>query len=225
MATFLRFMQLSAALIGLIALLIVGPAFVVGIVTEPRVWLLGSAYFIFFLGTVWRVVRFGQLVDKSQDVQVQETAGRIASILTAIGLVGVHWLAVIEFARGGSAASNLVLDGLSLVLLFAAVVVSQTAIRTLGQFFDRLTIKENHRLVTEGIYAIVRHPIYTSYILLFVGYCLMLHSFLALGLLVAVCCIWFGSRIPLEEAMLERRFGEEYRQYCQQSNRLFPYLY
>jgi len=225
MATFLRFLQLSSALLGLIALLIVGPALLLGIGTEPRVWLLGGAYFVFFLGTVWRVVRFGQLVDQSKDEQVQETACRIASVLTAICLVGVHWLAVFDFARGNAASSNLMFDGLSVVLLATAVVVSQTAIRTLGQFFDRLTIKENHRLVTEGIYAIVRHPIYTSYILLFVGYCLMLHSFLALGVLVAVCCIWFGSRIPLEEAMLERRFGEEYRQYCQQSNRLFPYLY
>lgn len=225
MPTLLRFVQLSLALAGVLALLIFGPAFVLGVGAEPRVWLLGGAHFVFFLGTVWRVVRFGQLADRSRDEQVRESAGRLASVLTVIGLLGVHWLAIVEFAHADRAVANLALDGLALVLLVAAIVTSQIAIRSLGQFFDRLTIKENHSLVTEGIYAVVRHPIYTSYILLFAGYCAMLHSPLAFGLLVVVCCIWFGSRIPLEEAMLERRFGEEYRLYCRQTNRLFPYLY
>ncbi|WP_414570686.1 isoprenylcysteine carboxylmethyltransferase family protein [Nostoc sp. CCY 9925] len=41
--------------------------------------------------------------------------------------------------------------------------LSQVAIKTLGKFFDRLTIKSDYQLVTDGIYGLIRHPIYTSY--------------------------------------------------------------
>ena len=53
----------------------------------------------------------------------------------------------------------------------------------------------------------------------------MLESFLGLSLLFATCVVWFGNRMTIEEKMLEERFGEEYQSYCQQSKRLFPYIY
>ena len=110
-------------------------------------------------------------------------------------------------------------------LVCTAILVNQVAIKTLGKFFDRLTIKVDHQLVTDGIYSVVRHPIYTSYILLFLGFCTMLQSLWGSGLFLATCAIWFGNRITIEERMLEERFGEEYQSYCQQTKRLFPYVY
>lgn len=112
-----------------------------------------------------------------------------------------------------------------IILICAAIIVSQVAIKTLGKFFDRLTIKSDHRLVTDGIYSLIRHPIYTSYILLFLGFCIMLQSLWGSGLLLMVCVVWFGNRIAIEEQMLEERFGEEYQSYSQQTKRLFPYIY
>lgn len=113
----------------------------------------------------------------------------------------------------------------AIALIGAAIAVNQVAIKTLGKFFDRLTIKSDHQLVTDGIYSLIRHPIYTSYILLFIGFCLMLQSLWGSVLLLVVCVVWFGNRIAIEEQMLEERFGEEYRSYCQQTKRLFPYVY
>ncbi|MEM1153645.1 MAG: isoprenylcysteine carboxylmethyltransferase family protein [Pseudomonadota bacterium] len=103
--------------------------------------------------------------------------------------------------------------------------LSQVAIRTLGKFFDRLTIKSDHRLVREGIYRRVRHPIYTSYILLFLGFVALLQSLLGLILPLATCVLWFGNRMAIEEKMLEEEFGEEYRSYCRESKRLYPFIY
>ena len=53
----------------------------------------------------------------------------------------------------------------------------------------------------------------------------MLQSLWGLGLLMAVCIVWFGNRIGIEEQMLEGEFGEEYQAYCQTTKRLFPYVY
>ncbi|MEM9214326.1 MAG: isoprenylcysteine carboxylmethyltransferase family protein [Cyanobacteria bacterium P01_F01_bin.150] len=113
----------------------------------------------------------------------------------------------------------------SIGLVSAAILVSQVAISTLGKFFDRLTIKVDHQLVTDGIYGSIRHPIYTSYILLFLGFCTMVQSLWGLGLLLATCIVWFGNRIAIEEKMLEEEFGEAYQSYCKQTKRLFPYVY
>jgi protein-S-isoprenylcysteine O-methyltransferase Ste14 len=53
----------------------------------------------------------------------------------------------------------------------------------------------------------------------------MLQSLWGSCLLLVTCVVWFGSRIGIEEQMLQERFGDEYLSYCQQTKRLFPYVY
>lgn len=235
MKILLKSIGLVLALLGVIGILIGLPAIKFGVFTQWQIILLAASYFSFFLGTVWRVIRYGDLVDRSEDRQVKNPGGRIASLITVVGLVGVHWLAIYTFATQERVA-DLVPDRyiiqmdrlysiVGLMSIVAAIIVSQVAIKTLGKFFDRLTIKSDHRLVTEGIYRYVRHPIYTSYILLFLGFCLLLQSLWGLSLLVAVCTIWFSNRIGIEEQMLADEFGEEYQVYCQTTKRLFPGIY
>jgi protein-S-isoprenylcysteine O-methyltransferase Ste14 len=226
MSAFLKSVGLILTLLGVISGLILIPALLFGVAGDWRVIFLSIAYLVFFLGTVWRVVRYGQLASRQEDRQVQATSGRIASVITVIGLVGVHWLAIYTFSLDDRIVTlDRFLSAIAIILVCAAILVSQVAIKTLGKFFDRLAIKTDHRLVTEGIYGLVRHPIYTSYILLFLGFCLMLQSGWGLALLLAVCIVWFGNRIGIEEQMLEERFGEEYQAYRQQTKRLFPYVY
>ena len=228
MAVFLKSVGLILALLAIIAVLIVIPAAQFGIAGNWRVVFLSISYFVFFLGTVWRVVRYGQLASLQEDRQVQASSGRAASLITVVGLPSVHWLTLYTFSCQDQTLNIAVDRGLTviaLVLICAAILVNQVAIKTLGKFFDRLTIKSDHQLVTDGIYSLIRHPIYTSYILLFLGFCLMLQSLWGSGLLLVICIIWFGSRIGIEEQMLEERFGEEYQSYSQQTKRLLPYVY
>ena len=99
--------------------------------------------------------------------------GRFASIIVIIGLLSLHWLAIYDFSRH---STNLVINAvlvniplrltltqvstaIAIFLLIAAIIVNQIAVRTLGKFFDRLTIKAEHQLITTGIYGLVRHPI------------------------------------------------------------------
>ncbi|MCG8366382.1 MAG: isoprenylcysteine carboxylmethyltransferase family protein [Pseudanabaenales cyanobacterium] len=228
MSEFLKPVKLIVVLLAVIAVLIIIPAALFGVSGTWRVVLLSVSYFVFFLGTVWRVVRYGQLASRQVDRQVKTTAGRIISLISIVGLLGVHWLALYTFSLQDQAVDTVVDYGLmvtAIALICTAILVSQVAINTLGKFFDRLTIKSDHQLVTDGIYRLIRHPIYTSYILLFLGFCLMLQSIWGLGLLILVCIVWFGNRIVIEEQMLEDYFGEEYQSYRQQTKRLFPYIY
>lgn len=228
MNTLLKFLGLIFALLSFIAFLIVFPAWQLGILKDWRVVFLSISYFVFFLGTVWRVVRYGKLANREEDRQVQNTSGRLASLITLVGLVSFHWLSLYTFSLQNQTLNLTVVNFLTFIgisSVFAAILVSQIAIKTLGKFFDRLTIKSDHQLVTEGIYSLLRHPIYTSYILLFFGFSSILHSLWGLSLLTITCFVWFGNRITIEEQMLEEKFGDEYQSYCQQTKRLFPYVY
>jgi protein-S-isoprenylcysteine O-methyltransferase Ste14 len=87
-----------------------------------------------------------------------------------------------------------------------------------------LEIKQNHQLVTKGIYQYIRHPMYASFllnsfvrILITANWMTMLPSFLAI---VIMCFI----RIPSEEKMMLETFGEDYHQYMQKSKRLIPFV-
>ncbi|MDJ0733062.1 MAG: isoprenylcysteine carboxylmethyltransferase family protein [Nostocaceae cyanobacterium] len=220
---------LIVALIGLIGVLIIVPSLWLGIAGDWKIIFLSLSYFCFFLGTIWRVLRYGQLVSRNEDEQVKKTSGRLASLIGIIGILGVHWLSLYDFAL--KSETNHIISGdrtfsiVAIALSLTAIIVNQIAIRTLGKFFDRLAIKSDHQLVKNGIYNIIRHPIYTSYILLFIGFCTMLQSLLGLGILTAICIVWFGSRMRIEEQMLTAKFGDEYRDYCQHTKRLFPYIY
>ncbi|MBE9117305.1 isoprenylcysteine carboxylmethyltransferase family protein [Lusitaniella coriacea LEGE 07157] len=227
METVLRVGRILLSLLGLIAVLILLPAMGLGIAGEWQIAFLTFSYFCFFLGTLWRVVRHGKLVERRNDRQIQHLSGQIASVFALFGLLGVHWIALYEFSQNRSVGGvgEQWLGAAAIALILIAILLSQIAIRTIGKFFDRLSIKPDHRLVTHGIYRSIRHPIYTSYILLFVGWCTMLQSPVSFGLLFIVCVVWFGNRITIEEEMLIERFGEEYQSYCKNTKRLFPYLY
>ena len=114
---------------------------------------------------------------------------------------------------------------MGIILILSGVMLNLIAVKTLGDFLDRLTAKDKNQLVTSGIYAQVRHPIYTSYLLLFIGFCTFLQSWLSLVALTLVCTRWFSNNISLEQEMLLEEFGEDYQAYSQQTKKLIPLVY
>ncbi|MCB0115372.1 MAG: isoprenylcysteine carboxylmethyltransferase family protein [Caldilineaceae bacterium] len=220
-----RNLAMLAILLLIISALILAPAAVTGVLDHWQVWVLSVVYFAFFLmSSVRRVVRHGDLAQRKEDRQVRGRSGRLAFVGGAVGLLFAHWLALYTFSLQ-SGQGSIAWSIIGLTMLGLAFVVNQLAVRTLGRFFDRLTIQSGHQLVTSGIYGVVRHPIYSSYLLIFGGYCVLLQSWPAILLLIIACLIWFGSRIQLEERMLTEEFGEAYRAYQTQTKRLIPYVF
>jgi protein-S-isoprenylcysteine O-methyltransferase Ste14 len=95
----------------------------------------------------------------------------------------------------------------------------------LGKMYSKqVTIQANHRLVTEGLYGIVRHPRYLGVICLGIGFALLYRSWVALALAPPLVALLL-MRIRDEEKLLRREFGEEWDQYCARSWRLIPFVY
>lgn len=72
-------------------------------------------------------------------------------------------------------------------------------------------IKRQDTLITTGPFAFSRNPIYTGLLILATGYFLALQSYLVF--LVLIPFDYFGRAIVIEEALLEKYFGETYLQY------------
>ena len=79
------------------------------------------------------------------------------------------------------------------------------------------------KLVTEGIYARIRHPRYVELGLGLLGWALVC-NYLALYVLVAVFFPLFFLIVLLEERELKERFGAEYEEYARRVPRFVPRL-
>ena len=118
---------------------------------------------------------------------------------------GVRWLGFALFVVGG-------------VLRIAPVFV-------LGRRFSGLVaIQPDHRLVTDGLYGVVRNPSYLGLIVNALGWSLAFRSGVgvALTLLMIVPLV---ARMNAEERLLADQFGAEYEAYRTRTWRLIPYLF
>lgn len=88
-----------------------------------------------------------------------------------------------------------------------------------------LEVREGHQLVTQGVYAHVRHPMYASFLLWGVTQALLIPNWIAgpAGL-VAVIAL-YAVRQSREEAMMRDTFGAEYDAYCARTKRLVPGIF
>ena len=99
-------------------------------------------------------------------------------------------------------------------LLLIGIVLFGAGVRNLSRADTPIPTNEPARvLVTTGIHGWTRNPIYLGFFLMYVGIGIAVHSpwILALTLPIAVA-IRYGV-VAREEAYLERRFGDTYRDY------------
>ena len=105
-------------------------------------------------------------------------------------------------------------------LLFAAWARRHIA----GNWSASVTVKEGHELVTTGPYSIVRHPIYTGLLLALVGSAIAVGEWRAVVAL-ALAMFYFVPKLRLEERWMREQFGEAYRDYCERTRALVPFVW
>lgn len=109
------------------------------------------------------------------------------------------------------------------LLMAASVVVLWRAHRDLGlNWSPTLQLQPDHALVTDGIYALMRHPIYAAYWLAVIAQALLLHNWIAGLSGLATFIPIYVTRVPREERMMIETFGDAYRAYMQRVGRLMP---
>ncbi|MGO9475163.1 MAG: methyltransferase family protein [Rhodomicrobium sp.] len=122
-----------------------------------------------------------------------------------IGGDSIRWLGVFLFAAGG-------------VLRIWPVFI-------LGRRFSGLVaIQPGHKLVTTGLYGLIRHPSYLGLLINALGWALAFRSGVGVAL-TALLIPPLLARIRAEEALLRSQFGSEYEAYSCRTWRLVPWLF
>ena len=88
-----------------------------------------------------------------------------------------------------------------------------------------LQVRETHRLVTEGVYGRIRHPMYTALLLYSVGQALALPNYVAGPSYGVAMVLLVAFRLGPEERMMIEEFGERYAAYRARTKRLVPGLW
>ena len=101
-----------------------------------------------------------------------------------------------RYALGGI----LLLAGIALALWATAV-------------FEQMSFQEPTKLITKGPYAISRNPMYGAWTLIYLGTTLLVNTWWLFILLPLPLLATHYISVLLEERNLERKFGDEYRQY------------
>jgi protein-S-isoprenylcysteine O-methyltransferase Ste14 len=88
-----------------------------------------------------------------------------------------------------------------------------------------LTTVEGGALCREGIYRVIRHPIYSGFALAFLGH--QVTFMFGPGLIVWLLFVatFLRTRIAVEEQMLVEQFGEGYLGYRKMTWKMFPWVY
>ncbi|HYB57866.1 MAG TPA: isoprenylcysteine carboxylmethyltransferase family protein [Alphaproteobacteria bacterium] len=117
----------------------------------------------------------------------------------------IRWLGVTLFAAGGA------------LRIWPVFVLGR-------RFSGLVAIQPGHRLVTSGVYGVIRHPSYLGLLVNGLGWGLAFRSGVGV-LLTALIVPPLLARIRAEEALLRSHFGGEYDSYCARTPRLIPRLY
>jgi len=85
-----------------------------------------------------------------------------------------------------------------------------------------LEVREQHRLITQGVYRRIRHPMYLALVLYSVGHALVIPNWVAGPSNLTAFAILFALRVGAEEKMMADEFGDEYAAYTARTKRLVP---
>ena len=85
-------------------------------------------------------------------------------------------------------------------------------------------IRKDQKLITDGVYRLIRHPMYAGYILLGIGQLLCFANWLVGPAFLVFYGLFYLQRVQREEEIMLAKFGEEYRHYMQHTGRLLPRL-
>ncbi len=190
-----------------------------------------AAKILWVLGCVgWYVIRFPH-ERRSGRTPVAERRDRVRdTILLTISFAGLFAIPL-DYAITGQPKFagypfHQLQAWLGVAALIGALALFYRTHRDLGRAWSvTLELREQHRLVTHGIYARLRHPMYAAFWLWALSQALLLPNWIAGPSGLVGFGTLFFCRVGREERMMLERFGETYREYMARTKRVVPGIY
>ena len=185
--------------------------------------LLGILFLPMFVAGIVMMVRNPELLQKRLHAKEEESEQKTVLALSALMFVAAFVVAGLNFRFGWIVLPRWVTIAAA-VLFLAAYALYAEVLRENAYLSRTIEVQANQKVIDSGLYGIVRHPMYTSTVVLFLAMPLVLGSILSFGILLFYIPI-IAKRIRNEEAVL-RTGLEGYEEYMQRVQyRLIPFLW
>jgi protein-S-isoprenylcysteine O-methyltransferase Ste14 len=116
--------------------------------------------------------------------------------------------------------------GAGIMLFVLGIILRIYSYKNLREFFNlEIVIFKEHELIISGPYYAIRHPLYTSILIIFFSYCVISASILSIVYLLCVMIPIYLNRIKVEEEEMLRVFKDKYALYQKKTKRLVPFIY
>lgn len=195
-----------------------------GTIHYLNAWLFMALLFIpmLILGGVL-FLKAPELLAKRLNSKEKETAQVGVVVFSSLMFIGAFVLAGLDFRYGWSDIPVWVVT-VAAVLQFAAYGLYAEVMRENAYLSRTVEVQENQKVVDTGLYGIVRHPMYSATILLFLVMPLVLGSWVSF-LVMLIYPVIIVFRIRNEEKVLEQGL-EGYYEYKQRVKyRLIPFVW
>ena len=177
-------------------------------------WILVGIYWVVSAPGAKPAVRREELGSRVFHMTIMIAAfALLFSSSTGVGVLGVRFIPDYDWVRWA---------GLGLTVAGCAFAVWARAM--LGSNWSAtVAVKQNHELVRSGPYAVVRHPIYSGFLLGILGTALSVGEARGLIALALAFVGWFAKALVEERFMVEQ-FDGEYVSYRREVKRLIPFV-
>lgn len=218
--------MVSASIKFLVGLVLVGlllflPA---GTIHYPCGWLLMAVLFVpMFVAGVVMLFRSPELLKKRLDAKEKEDEQKSVVALSGLMFVAAFVVAGLNFRYFWTVMPSWSVWGAVTVFLLSYIMYAEV-LRENAYLSRTIEVQENQKVIDTGLYGIVRHPMYSATVLLFLSMPLVLGSLPSFVIMLAYIPL-IAKRIKNEEAVLLKGLAG-YDGYCKRVKyKVIPFVW
>ena len=205
----------------LVGLLLFLPA---GTIHYPCGWLLVAVLFVpMFLAGVVMLFRSPELLQKRLDGKEKEVEQKSVVALSGVMFIAAFVVAGLNFRYSWTVMPSWAVWSAVAVFLLSYIMYAEV-LRENAYLSRTIEVQENQKVIDTGLYGIVRHPMYSATVLMFLSMPLVLGSLPSFVIMLAYIPI-IVKRIKNEEEVLLKGL-DGYADYCRKVRyRIIPFVW
>lgn len=187
-------------------------------------WVLIASLFgpMLILGAVL-LIKSPDLLAKRLNTEEKESQQKAVVALSGIIFIAAFILAGLDFRHGWTDMPVWMVYAAVIVLLLSYLMYAEV-MRENAYLSRTIEVQEGQKVVDTGLYGVVRHPMYSATIFLFLSLPLVLGSLLSFAVMLAYIPV-IGARIKNEEKVLTQSLTG-YKEYKQKvKSKVIPYIW
>ena len=138
--------------------------------------------------------------------QIKSSKKELLLVVSQFMIIALHFIKVNLFNQKLIQGEYLIINYIANFLIILSVIIIVFSAKDLGKSLSPMPFpKENSKLITNGIYSTIRHPMYYSLIIISLG--LFIKSLTIYNLILSISLTFIiSNKIKIEEEYLTKKF-------------------